>query len=255
MCEFTTKSFRIDQAKIVVCKNQEVMGQYAARYVARAIRLVANRKQDIRMIFAAAVSQLTFYKHLITTPDIPWQRITAFQMDEYHSLPTAAPQRFGNFLYQHLYRHRPFGQIHYLKDDIGQYEQLLTEKPIDIVCMGIGENGHLAFNDPPVADFSDQETIKKVTLDARCRHQQVHDGQFKLVDEVPPEALTLTIPTLLNAEYISVFVPGSNKAEAVYHCLTQPVSTQCPASILRTHSQTQLFLDPQSANKVTEIIQ
>jgi len=254
MCQFTTKSFRIEKAKVVVCKNEEVMGQHAARYVARAMRSVMAKKKEIRMIFAAAVSQLTFYEHLITTPDIPWQRITAFQMDEYHSLPADAPQRFGNFLYKHLYRHRPFGQIHYLKDDIEEYEQLLTEKPIDIVCMGIGENGHLAFNDPPVADFSDPKTIKKVPLDVRCKQQQVHDGQFEHVDEVPPEALTLTIPTLLNAEYLSVFVPGANKAEAVYHCLTQPVSTHCPASILRTHPQTQLFLDQQSANKLTEII-
>lgn len=254
MHEFTKKSFKIDRLKIVLCKDEVIMGQNAARYVAHAIKSVAEKKQEVRIIFAAAVSQLLFYKHLITTPDIPWQRITAFQMDEYHSLPADASQRFGNFLYEHLFRHRPFGKIHYLHDDIEHYGHLIKEKPVDIVCMGIGENGHLAFNDPPVADFNDPQAIKKVTLDDQCRNQQVHDGQFQHIDEVPTKALTLTIPTLLDAKFISVFVPGSNKAEAVANCFSKPVSTEYPASILRTHPQAQLFLDQKSAKKLMKVI-
>ncbi|MGF1671393.1 MAG: 6-phosphogluconolactonase, partial [Balneolaceae bacterium] len=165
----------------------------------------------MRIVFAAAVSQNEFLEELIKIESIPWDKIIAFQMDEYHTLPQSATQRFGNFLKQHLFNHKNFKRVHLMDENIQEYKKLINESPIDIICLGIGENGHLAFNDPPVADFNDPEVIKEVELDGICRQQQVNDGAFDRIEKVPEKAVTLTIPTLMSANILSTVVAGGSK--------------------------------------------
>lgn len=237
---------------VEILPDKNALGRSAAEYVADCIKKASKEKGNVRMVFAAAISQREFLAELVKMKDIPWPQITAFHMDEYHTLPESAPQRFGNFLWEHLFRLRDFGAVHYIKDDLEQYAALINEAPIDIACLGIGENGHLAFNDPSVADFEDPHTLKKVKLDRICRQQQVNDGEFADISEVPESAVTLTIPALMKADFLSVVVPGAAKAAAVAKTLYHPVSTECPSTILRTHPRVRLFLDDRSAKKIME---
>jgi len=139
-----------------------------------------------------------------------------------------------------------------MTSDTKEYEQLISSSQIDIVCLGIGENGHLAFNDPPVADFDDKKIIKEVKLDEVCRQQQVNDEEFKSIEEVPEYAITLTIPTLVNATHLSVVVPGSTKAKAVENTIFKKIDTEYPSTILRKHKSCKLFLDTDSAIKILD---
>ncbi|MEO0331852.1 MAG: glucosamine-6-phosphate deaminase, partial [Bacteroidota bacterium] len=210
-------------------------------------------QDELRMIFAAAPSQNEMLEYLAQSDQINWSRITAFHMDEYIGLPVDAPQRFANFLKEKLFDRVTLRAVHLIEgndnptQECQRYADLLVEKPIDIVCLGIGENGHIAFNDPPVADFEDPQMVKVVDLDARCRQQQVNDGCFASLDTVPTQAITLTIPMLMSGKYLYCVVPGSTKREAVDNTLNGPISTDCPASILRTHQDCQLYLDTESA--------
>jgi glucosamine-6-phosphate deaminase len=178
-------------------------------------------------------------------------------MDEYLGLPAGAPQLFGSYLKEHLFSMVPFGSVHLMngqaadpKEECARYAALLEEEPIDLVCMGIGENGHVAFNDPPVADFDDRAVVKVVRLDEACRQQQVNDGCFPSLDLVPLLALTMTVPALISAACLSAAVPGPAKAEAVRQTIEGPIATSCPASILRTHACASLFLDTLSASRL-----
>lgn len=178
-------------------------------------------------------------------------------MDEYINLGENAPQRFGNFLKERIFDKFNFKSVHYLNGNVAnieeechRYSQLLVDYPIDIVCMGIGENGHLAFNDPPVADFNDSKKVKVVELDLACRQQQVNDRCFATLGEVPLRALTLTIPVLMGAEVINCVVPGETKAQAVLNTLTRPIDTAFPSTVLRTHRGTVVFLDTNSAKHI-----
>lgn len=249
-----TKNFTIDHLKVFVLENRQLMGQTAAIHVADEIKKVVSEKGNCRIVFAAAVSQSEFLEEFLKIEDIPWEKLIAFHMDEYHTLDNDAPQRFGNFLKERLFKHRPFGQVHYMGEDATFYSSLINEAPIDIVCLGIGENGHLAFNDPPVADFNDPETVKEVELDQVCRQQQVNDGEFSNLEDVPNSAITLTMPALLNAKFLSVVVPGTSKAVAVRETLYGEISTACPSTALRTHPRASLFLDTHSSHHLTEDI-
>ena len=177
-------------------------------------------------------------------------------MDEYIGLAADAPQGFANFLKNALFDRVPFGSVNCLDStreaagECERYGRLLLENPADIVCMGIGENGHIAFNDPHVADFEDTETVKIVTLDETCRMQQVHDGCFEALDMVPKQALTLTIPILTKPERVFCVVPAAAKAEAVEKTVNGPVEVSCPASILRKHENAILYLEPDSASRL-----
>ncbi|MEX2605154.1 MAG: 6-phosphogluconolactonase [Gracilimonas sp.] len=246
------RNFTVDKLKVEVFSDRNKMGKYAALYVADQIKGVAKEKEVVRVVFASAVSQKEFLGELLKIEDIPWDKIIAFHMDEYHTLPESAPQRFGNFLKEHLFKYRNFGAIHLMNNDLEEYAQLIKEAPIDIICLGIGENGHLAFNDPPVANFGDGEVVKKVVLDDVCRQQQVHDGAFESISHVPKTAVTLTIPVLMEADFLSVVVPGESKAGAVKKTLYDPVSTECPATILRFHPDVKLFLDTDSAKNIKQ---
>lgn len=185
---------------------------------------------------------------------IEWERINAFHMDEYIGLAPTAPQGFGNFLKERIFSLRPFRSVNYLNgqcestdDECARYAQFLTANPVDIVCMGIGENGHIAFNDPHVADFNDRKLVKVVELDLQCRQQQVNDGCFESIDQVPTHALTLTIPALLKGRFLFCMVPGMTKAQAVANTIEQEVSERYPSTILRDHIAANLYLDTLSA--------
>jgi glucosamine-6-phosphate deaminase len=228
------------------------MADEAAGGIANEIRRYIQSQPAIRMVFAAAPSQAEMLSALRQENGIDWTRVTAFHMDEYIGLPPNSPQRFGNWLRAAIFDHLPFGAV-YLIDpgaDPGrtaaEYAAKLNEAPIDIVCCGIGVNGHLAFNDPP-ADFDDPLTVKIVNLDAQCRQQQVDDRCFATLNDVPTQALTMTVPALLSARTILCTVPGPAKREAVRRALLGPIDPACPASALRRHPSCTLYLDQDSA--------
>lgn len=246
--------FSVDNLQVRIYPDRRQLGQAAAGEAARRIRELLNRQQEVNIIFAAAASQNEFLTALAQEPDIDWRRVNAFHMDEYRGLPPSHPQRFGNFLREKVFSKLPFKHVYYLNEsgsdeveECARYADLLEQYKTDLTCMGIGENTHLAFNDPHVAQFRDPALVKIVDLDEACKQQQVNDGCFPTVAEVPSYAYTLTIPALLRASHIFCMVPGRNKAPAVRHTLTGAVSEQYPSTSLREHPNAVLFLDEDSA--------
>ena len=244
----------VDQLTIESHSDRSAVGAAAATHVAALIRDLLDDTSEIRMVFAAAPSQSEFLSALVDQTDVDWSRITAFHMDEYIDLDASNPHRFSNWLDKHLFQRVPFKKVERLnpspqspESECKRYADLLSARRLDIVCMGIGENGHIAFNDPPVANFEDPEWVKVVELDQACREQQAHDA-FGSLDAVPTRAVTMTIPALMSASHAACVVPGPRKAEAVAAAVLGPVSTDCPASILRTHGSARLFLDRDSAS-------
>ena len=232
--------------------TRQEMGAAAAGDIRDRILALLQEKPYINMIFAAAPSQNEVLQGLAEDPQIPWQRINAFHMDEYIGLPVTAPQRFGNFLGRHLFDKVPLRAVHYIdsaanpEEAAEKYARLLQEYPVDIVVMGIGENGHIAFNDPGFADFNDPKKVKTVVLDPVCRQQQVNDGCFAALEEVPMYALTLTVPALMAAPWKFCIVPAKSKAWAVRQTLQGPVTDMLPASVLRLQENAVLYLDKES---------
>lgn len=251
------KTEQVDKLNVQVYQTREEMGRAAAEEAAAAIRAAIAAKGEINMIFAAAPSQNEFLAHLIADKSIDFTKINAFHMDEYIGLPADAPQGFGNFLRERLFDRVPFKTVNTIDStaadpeaECRRYAALLQAHPCDIVCMGIGENGHIAFNDPHVADFGDKAAVKVVALDETCRQQQVNDGCFARLDDVPTHALTLTIPTLTAPEAVFCIVPAKTKANAVYAALRGGITEACPASILRRHANATLYCDADSAARV-----
>ena len=248
------KTFYADKLRVKILSSRAEMGKCAAADIAACLRELGNVREEINMIFAAAPSQNEMLDALVNTPDIPWNKINAFHMDEYIGLPQGAPQSFGRYLREHLFDRVPFRAVYTIQNEtetpeqtVERYSALLREHPVDVVCLGIGENGHIAFNDPPVADFHDPVPMKKVELDPVCRTQPVHDGCFPSIDEVPEYALSLTIPALCRAEYMFCTVPAETKARAVRDTINLPVDESVPATVLRTHPHAVLYCDPDSA--------
>ncbi len=231
--------------RVEVFPSRAELGRAAATAVAKELRHRLAAQDDVRMVFAAAPSQQEFLDALALEAGLEWSRVTAFHMDEYLDLPAAAPQRFGSWLRRALFDRVPL-RPHFVSDP-DDYARQLAEAPIDLVCLGIGDNGHLAFNDPPVADFHDPADVKIVELDAACRRQQVDDECFATLDEVPHRAITLTVPRLLAADRLFCVVPGPRKAQAVRRALHDPIGEACPATALRTHPDCTLFLDDDAA--------
>lgn len=238
-----------------IYEDRQLMGVSAARQAAERIRSLLAEQDFVNIIFAAAPSQNEFLAALVQEPDIAWKRVNAFHMDEYVGLNEAAPQRFGRFLEERIFKKLPFNIVNYINGNAASPEQeckryaaLLDEYKVDVVCMGIGENSHIAFNDPHVADFADPVLMKKVTLDEACRQQQVNDGCFATLGDVPEHALTLTVPALMRGRYIFCMVPGPTKAQAVRHTLYSEMTEKYPATILRAHKNAVLFLDKDSAS-------
>ena len=249
------KTFIKDCLTVNVYDSRQEMGVAAAEDLKKCIVSLLAERQQINMIFAAAPSQNEVLSMLAEDKEIPWNRINAFHMDEYIGLSEDAPQGFGNFLKAHLFDLVPFKSVNYIhasaadpEVECERYSQLLRTYPADIVLMGIGENGHIAFNDPPVADFQDTKLVKVVLLDQVCRNQQVNDGCFDTIDQVPTHALTLTVPALVAAPHLFCVVPAETKANAVRETICGAVDEHCPASILRTKHDAVLYLDQDSAS-------
>jgi glucosamine-6-phosphate deaminase len=244
----------LSSLKVQVYETARETGVAAAGALAEAIRgLIAGRGKAVGL-FAAAPSQNDALEALIEEPGIDWARVTAFHLDEYMGFGEAHPQSFRRYLREHLVSRVPIGTFHGLRgeaadaaEECSRYAELLRGDPPDFALLGIGENGHLAFNDPPVCDFEDPLEVKVVELDERCRRQQVHDGAFATLDDVPRLALTVTVPLIMRVPKLYVVVSGERKREAVEAALDGPLTTECPASILRRHPAACLFLDKAAA--------
>jgi glucosamine-6-phosphate deaminase len=256
----TIARFAVDSLDVLVFETAALAGRAAAQGVAQSIAAVRRERGGANIVFAAAPSQNEFLAGLVADKDIDWSRVTAFHMDEYLGVAADHPASFRRYLQERL-----FGLVALERERLrlipGEetdrplatclaYEDALKAHPPDIVCAGIGENGHLAFNDPPVADFLDPVLVKVVKLDAACRAQQVNDGCFERPADVPTHAYTLTIPALVNAPVVSVVVPGARKTNAVLTTLQGPISETCPASVLRRHKGATLYLDREAARLV-----
>jgi len=248
---------KVDSLIVKQFDSRIEMGKSAALEVAETLLGCLAKQSFVNVVFAAAPSQNEFLAAIASRKDIDWTRVNAFHMDEYVGLPANATQRFGNFLNDRLFSKLPFRSVNYLNGNAAdvygecqRYTDLLRENPIHIVCMGIGENCHIAFNDPHVADFADPVWVKVVDLDRACRQQQVNDNCFGVLSDVPTHALTLTIPALVVADFIFCMVPGRNKADAVRHTLQDEITPLYPSTVLRTHRNATLYIDEESASKL-----
>ena len=228
------------------------MGAAAANEVAATMRALLDSQPTVCAIFASAPSQNELLAGLAAAEQIDWSRVHAFHMDEYLGLPPSSPASFGSYLREHLFDLVQPGEVHLLdgsaspRAECRRYAGLLTAASIDLVCLGIGENGHLAFNDPPAARFDDPELVREVEISTASREQQVHDGTFASLDEVPRRAITLTIPALVSAAHMFCVVPGRLKHAAVSRTLRGQITPECPASILRRHQHARLYVDADS---------
>lgn len=229
--------------------TREGLGRAAAAAAAEYLRKAIATSGQARIMLAAAPSQTATLAALTQEPEIDWSRVECFHMDEYVGLSPDAPQSFRNWLRRNFLDKVPQATFRPLDPDEGPdgYAELMGDEPFDVVLFGLGVNGHLAFNDPP-ADFGDPRVAKLVALDETSRRQQVDEGNFATMDDVPTHAITVTIPRLLNAHELTGSVPGSAKRQAVHDTLTQPISPDFPGTALRTHAQVHLYLDTESAD-------
>jgi glucosamine-6-phosphate deaminase len=247
-------TFKVDALQVETYADRAAMGRSAGAAVAERMRDAIASKGAVSVVFAAAPSQDDFLAALREEPRIEWDKVIAFHLDEYVGLNQNAPQSFRNYLRRTLYDHVRPGVMHLIlgeaedpEAECQRYGDLLGRSSPDIACLGIGENGHIAFNDPPVADFEEKQLMKVVELDETCRMQQVHDGCFSRLEDVPTLAFTMTIPAVMSCRYLFTMVPSSRKAQAVRDALRGPVTTRCPASILRKHPRATIYLDSDSA--------
>jgi len=250
------KEIKKEQLTIQIHEDRPALGRAAANDIGSKINELLQQQDLVSIIFASAPSQNEFLAELIKKP-IDWSRVVAFHMDEYIGLDADAPQGFANFLKDRIFSKVSVGQVNYIDGNTGnpqaecdRYAALLAKYPVDIVCLGIGENTHLAFNDPHVADFNDPLVVKIVDLDHDCRVQQVNDGAFPQMEDVPTHAITITIPALLKAKYAYAIVPGKLKADAIYHTVNSDISETYPSTILRKKEHAVLYIDKDSASKL-----
>jgi len=244
------KDFYCDKLHVRVFDSRAAMGDCAGSEASAWLKKLLAEKETINVMFAAAPSQNETLAALIADPDIDWSRVNAFHMDEYVGLDEKHPAGFRNFLKRAIFDLKPFKSINLLtgnaddpEAEAARYDRLLRENPLDVCILGVGENGHIAFNDPPVADFNDPKYVKVVELEERCRVQQVNDGCFPSVDQVPTHALSVTIPGLIQAKTMFCSVPAATKAEAIAHMMNDDITTACPATILRLHDGARLYTD------------
>lgn len=254
--------YQTDRLRFGVFPSRQAMGEAAAKHVLDLMTRTLKTKERVRVVFGCAPSQDEFLAELVSQSlkwGFAWGAVEVFHMDEYVGLPASDERSFRHYLNEHLLKFVGPAVFHPLEGDaddlsamIKTYDAALAEAPIDIICMGIGENGHVAFNDPPVADFNDPALVKSVPLDPVCRQQQVNDGCFDSLDDVPVEAVTITVPNFIRAKHLSCVVPNVRKADAVRRTIEDPVGTECPSTLLREHPNAVMFLDPDSASMLTE---
>ena len=250
------KLMHADRLEVRIYQTREEMGAAAASAAADCLRRLLSEKEEVNVVFAAAPSQNETLACLSKEEGIDWSRVNAFHMDEYVGLPKGHPARFSQYLKDHIFSLLPFRSVRLINDGNGSleeeclsYSELLKAYPTDLVCLGIGENGHIAFNDPGVADFCDTALVKPVELDLVCRQQQVNDGCFPTLSDVPTHALTLTIPALTSAKHLICSVPAKTKAWAVRETVTSDsIDEHCPATVMRRHPSAILFCDGDSAS-------
>jgi len=250
------KRWRMGGLEVRVYPDGRTLGDAAARNVAAILSRSIEARGRAVAIFATGASQFGFLAALRAQRDIEWGRVTAFHLDEYVGMWPEHPASFRRYLREHIFDAVRPGTIHFLTGEAAdpcaeceRYGRLLLEAgPADVACIGIGENGHIAFNDPHVADFDDPKAVKVVDLDEPCRRQQWGEGWFAALDDVPKLALTLTIPTVLSVRAISCVVPERRKAQAVRNALEGPIASSCPASVLRRHQDCILYLDQEAAS-------
>ncbi len=251
------KTAQYDRLPVAIYESNEAMGRAAALDARTIIREAIAERGAANIILATGNSQLTFLEALRSLDGIDWPKVNLFHMDEYLGIDPTHPASFPLFLHKHFLDFVKVGAFYPVPnnpDNIDracrEYETLLKEHPADLVALGWGENGHIAFNDPPYADFDDPVWVKVITLAEASRKQQVGEGHFGSLEEVPTQAITLTIPALLAPKSVLGLVPEARKAEAVRACLTEPVSEDRPGSILRRVNHARLYLDPDSASKL-----
>lgn len=252
-------TFKKDKLTVKICDSRAELGKVAAADISACFKKLLAEKERINVIFAAAPSQSETLSALVADQSVEWNRINAYHMDEYVGLDENAPQLFGNFLKRALFSRVSFASVNYIdgtaqdtEREIARYSRLIRSNPPDAVVLGIGENGHIAFNNPPEARFDDEAIMKKVRLDEISRNQQVNDGCFEKIGDVPYYALTLTIPALVSAAHLFCAVPARTKARAVKDTLLGPVDERCPASILRRQEDATLYLDRDSSAMLYE---
>lgn len=246
--------FTVDQLRVRVFANQPDLATAAALEVNAYLRETMARQGSAAVILATGNSQIQFLSKLAGLSGVDWSKVTFFHMDEYLGISGEHPASFRHYLRKRVESIIKPRAFHFIEGDVllpleecARYTRLLQAQPIDLCCLGVGENGHLAFNDPPVARFDDPPSLKIVKLDDACKMQQVREGHFPSLEAVPPYAFTLTIPALCAARSMICLAPEKRKAEAIRRALRGPIETACPASFLRQQSHCSLLLDEDSA--------
>ncbi len=251
------KRFGVGAMTVVVHRDASALADEAAREAADALRHAVAERGRAHAMFATGNSQLALVQRLVELEGVPWSKTTIFHMDEYVGMGPDHPASFQRWIRERIANRAHPGTAHYLDGlaepatECDRYAELLRRMPLDLCCLGVGENGHLAFNDPPTADFHDPMRVKVVELDVACRRQQVGEGHFAQLPDVPTLALTVTIPALLSAARVLAVVPERRKAAPVKSAIEGPVSTACPASVLRTRGHVTMHLDPESAGELS----
>jgi glucosamine-6-phosphate deaminase len=248
------REFKVDALPVKVFPDRPALAEFAAREVHGFLSATISSQGSAAAILATGNSQIEFLKRLVAMRGIDWKKVTLFHMDEYLGITPDSKASFRFYLRERVESLVKPGAFHYIKgeaplplDECERYAGLLLAQPIDLCCMGVGENGHLAFNDPPVANFQDKHLIKLVQLDHDCKMQQVREGHFPTIEAVPPYAYTLTIPALFKARKVICIAPETRKAKAIKAALHGEFSTKCPASFLRNQAHATLLLDNESA--------
>jgi glucosamine-6-phosphate deaminase len=252
-----TRDAVVGELRVRVARDAAALGITAAAHASSVLREAIATRGVAHAMFATGNSQFAFLDAIVEHRTLDWTRVVGFHMDEYVGIGANHPASFRRYLRERLTTRVPFAAFHFIDGDASdldaecvRYAGLLADHPLDLCCLGIGENGHLAFNDPPLADFDDPLDVKVVELDPMCRRQQVGEGHFPTVDDVPPRAITVTIPALVRAATVLAIVPEARKREPVRRALVGPVDTACPASILRERPNATLYLDEESAGAV-----
>jgi glucosamine-6-phosphate deaminase len=251
----------VGKLKLQIHADRKTAGEAAAQDAAQTLKQLDRKGGRIGVIFATGDSQLETLRALTSIPGLPWGKVSGFHLDEYVGMDERHPASFRRYLRENLTQRVPLDQFFEIDGSSSDpdrvqhdYVQRLCAADPQLCLLGIGENGHLAFNDPAEANFSDSEAMKIVTLDSECRQQQLAEGWFEKFEDVPEQAMTLTIPTILKVPRLIVSIPGIRKARSVRRTLQDPISTACPATILRSHPDVTLYLDEESAAELDGLL-